>query len=166
MSKSRKRAFIILIIIAAVLVVLGIVTFCLYRHATELRFDYTNARATVASQQTEVDNRHIVNFPFFANSCYLADGDMMQLPLGEIGKETIPVYMSVNDVIRDYAYGLAGSYSGCVDSSYQVTNDGKTLTIAHHANMIDTTGDVVAVHKKFSFNIEGVSPTNLPQQII
>lgn len=165
MAKSKKAIAIPAVIVCAILIA-GITAFCLYHHATEIRFDYTNAKAVISGQQIDSDQMDVVNFPFFANSCYLADGDMMQLPFGKIGKETIPVYMSVNDVIRDYAYGLAGSYSGCDDSDYQVTNDGKTLTISLHANMLDTNGDVVAVDKTFAFSIEGASVKKLPEQIM
>lgn len=152
MKKTAK----ILLIALAVTVLIGAIAFTvLYINVNAIRFDY------VDSSFRRLNNNDNIAIPFFGNKLMLGNsGSVYGPPLG-LGMKNVDIYMTVNNTISAYAHWVARQYENGVQISYEVEDDGKTLTVK-----LFGTGDngegTEPIEKVFVFDIEDVSLDNLP----
>ncbi|MCH5209170.1 MAG: hypothetical protein J1F04_09810 [Oscillospiraceae bacterium] len=153
MNKTVK----ILLIALLPLVLAGATGFLiLYINVNAIRFDYVDGGYNRVGKDDNIVT------PFFGNKLMLNDGggNIYGPPLG-LGMKTIDVYMTVNDPISAYAFWMMRRYENGVQISYEVENDGKTLTVK-----LSGTGDngekTEQFEKLFIFDIEKASLKNLP----
>lgn len=182
-----KPIRIILHILKAVLITICVLVALLaaaggiyYLYADQIRFDYVDGNMSVVTDDYELDERmreegYGVHYPFFGNSATLTEnsGGVKGYPLGASEKNE-PVYKRVQAPISDYYWGLMDEYENNIKMSYDVTNDGKLLTVTFDVTAYpggienegvktDENGD--AIGKTFVFDIENASLQRLPKLI-
>lgn len=119
----------------------------LYFSANAIRFEYKDA------------NRWGVKYPFFCNPMLSNSPPTYSLLPMDLGRETIKVYVAVNDPMEMWTFSLRNAHEGEeMNISYDVENDGETLKVSFNGTAGDT-----PVEKEFVFDIKGASPDNLPK---
>ena len=151
----KKTAKILLIALASLVLIgaIGFMIFCINVNA--VRFDY------VDSGFSRLNVNDSVTIPFFGNKLILGDyGRMYSPPLG-MGMKNIDIYMAVNDPISAYVQWTASQYENGIHISYEVENDGKTLTVKLFGSG-DNGEKTEPIEKLFVFDIENASLDNYP----
>lgn len=147
MSKVKKIAKVSLIVLLSLALVIGVGLSILYFNVTAIRFEYKDT------------SKWGINYPFFCNPILSDSPPTYTLLPMDLGRETIKVYVAVNDPMEMWTRSVSRAHEGeNIDIGYNVENDGKTLKVSFSGTAGDT-----PIDKEFVFDIQNASPKNLPK---